>query len=91
MDGNPEPTKVTNISLTRQRNRIRSEIVAVDEAIAVSKPPVVQELVIAKRALEDARMRLGVARALLNGDDPIKHENVDREEARREDEGEDEE
>ena len=34
-------------------------------------PPAVQELVLARRHLEDARMRLGVALALTNGNDPL--------------------
>lgn len=35
-----------------------------------AKPPVVQELVLAQRHLEDARMRLGVAEAYEKGFDP---------------------
>lgn len=34
--------------------------------------PAVQEIVIARRHLEDARMRLGVARTILEGNDPYK-------------------
>lgn len=40
------------------------------EMIGRSEPPVVQELVLAQRSLEDARMRFGVAEALLKGFDP---------------------
>jgi hypothetical protein len=40
------------------------------EMIARSTPPVVQELVLAQRHLEDARMRFGVAEATLKGHDP---------------------
>lgn len=42
------------------------------EMVSRSQPPVVQELVLAQRALEDARMRFGVAGALLDGKDPWK-------------------
>lgn len=35
-----------------------------------AQPPVIQELVLAQRHLEDARMRLGVARTYENGEDP---------------------
>lgn len=34
-------------------------------------PPIVQEIVLARRAVEDARMRLGVAIGYQNGDDPF--------------------
>lgn len=36
-----------------------------------AEPPVVQEIVLARRHLEDARMRLGVAQALARGLDPF--------------------
>lgn len=39
--------------------------------VAENKPPVVQELILAQRAVEDARMRLGVALGFLKGDDPF--------------------
>ena len=35
-----------------------------------SMPPIVQEVVLAQREAENARMRLGVALALVNGVDP---------------------
>jgi len=37
-------------------------------------PPNVQEIVIAQRAIEDARMRLGVALARIKGHDPWANE-----------------
>lgn len=40
------------------------------ELVARSQPPIVQELVLAQRHLEDARMRFGVAEAMLKGHDP---------------------
>lgn len=39
-----------------------------------AEPPVVQEIVLARRALEDARMRLGVALTLVKGNDPSAQE-----------------
>jgi len=36
-----------------------------------AEPPVVQEIVLAQRDLESARMRLGVALTLLKDDDPF--------------------
>jgi len=55
-------------------NMIRSDIAkdldTLKDLTAVTKPPVVQELILAQRALEDARMRLGVARTLLQGENP---------------------
>jgi len=35
--------------------------------------PAVQEVVIARRAVEDARMRLGVALAYVSGKDPLEN------------------
>lgn len=52
------------------RDEISDQLASLKEKIAESKPPVVQELVLAQRALEDARMRLGVAQAYENGLDP---------------------
>lgn len=49
--------------LTRQIN-----YAAITERKA--QPPVVQEIVLARRALEDARMRMGVALAYTKGVDP---------------------
>lgn len=55
-------------------NMIRSDIAkdldTLKDLVAVTKPPVVQELILAQRALEDARMRIGVARTLLKGENP---------------------
>jgi hypothetical protein len=39
------------------------------------QPPVVQEVVLARRAVEDARMRLGVAKTKLAGNDPWSDSN----------------
>lgn len=52
------------------RTEISKNLGNIKQLIAISQPPVVQELVIAQRALEDARMRLGVALAYANDMDP---------------------
>lgn len=43
----------------------------VQKAQETCVPPAVQEVVLAVRHLEDARMRLGVALAYVNGNDPL--------------------
>jgi hypothetical protein len=52
------------------REEITSQLTRLKEDIKNSKPPEVQELVLAQRHLEDARMRLGVAEAYHKGFDP---------------------
>ena len=52
------------------RNEISGQLERLKEDIKNSKPPEVQELVLAQRHLEDARMRLGVAEAYHKGFDP---------------------
>ena len=47
---------------------------------AVAKPPVVQELVIARRSAEDSRYRLGYAGAYARGLDPLAHTFPDQKE-----------
>ena len=60
--------------ITDGMNSIRStlarELSTLSDLQKLTKPPVVQELVLAQRALEDARMRIGVARTLLQGENP---------------------
>lgn len=55
-------------------DRLREEASYLREAITVrvaqASPPVVQELVLAQRAVEECRMRLGVAEAYEKGLDP---------------------
>lgn len=55
---------------TELREEITAQLVRLKLAIAQSKPPEVQELVLAQRHLEDARMRLGVAECYTNNIDP---------------------
>lgn len=55
---------------TALRNAISDMLGRLKEDIKSSKPPEVQELVLAQRHLEDARMRLGVAEAYHKGFDP---------------------
>ena len=56
--------------LVYTRAKLSKRIKEIQELETQSKPPVVQELVLARRHLEDARMRLGVAMALERGEDP---------------------
>ena len=73
-----EPKTELNVDqLTRARNQVLSTHTFLGKLKAESQPPVVQEIVLAERALEEARMRLGVARAYLAGDDPFKHERIE--------------
>jgi len=69
--------KLNRNTFLRQRNRILSEINSVDQLIEVAAPPVVQELIIAKRSLEDARMRVGVAMGYATGSPQFQMEHVD--------------
>ena len=50
------------------RSTIARELDTLSDLQKLTKPPVVQELVLAQRALKDARMRIGVARTLLKGE-----------------------
>lgn len=43
---------------------------AMQEVESEATPPIVQEVILARRHVENARMRLGVALALQNGHDP---------------------
>jgi hypothetical protein len=52
------------------RTEISSQLERLKANIKDSKPPEVQELILAQRCLEDARMRLGVAEAFNKGFDP---------------------
>lgn len=61
--------------LVIQRAKLSKRIHELQDLEKQSKPPVVQELVLARRHLEDARMRLGVAMALERGDDPWQNGN----------------
>lgn len=60
-----------NASINSLREALSDDIEEVRTMIEMSKPPVVQELILAQRHLEDARMRLAVAKTYLNGEDPF--------------------
>lgn len=52
------------------RTTITRLLTGLRQEIQTSGPPIVQELTLAQRHLEDARMRLGVAQAYEKGLDP---------------------
>lgn len=52
------------------RNSLTADHTAIVEMIKTSSSPVVQELILAQRHIEDARMRLGVALGYEQGNDP---------------------
>lgn len=54
-------------------NEIREDIAEALNKLKTleTKPPVVQEVILAQRHLEDARMRLGVARTYVEGKNPL--------------------
>lgn len=60
--------------LTDHRYLISKQLRYLKVTAAKAQPPVVQEIVLAQRHLEDARMRMGVALTLLKGEDPFKQE-----------------
>ena len=59
-------------SLVDQRVHLADQIKEVQELSKGVAPPVVQEIILAQRALEDARMRLGVALAYEKDLDPFR-------------------
>lgn len=61
MDGETNTTQDDIVTTTALREEITTQLVRLKVIISTSKPPEVQELVLAQRHLEDARMRLGVA------------------------------
>ena len=58
-------------NLVAIRADLADHIRDVQKAQETCVPPAVQEVVLAIRHLEDARMRLGVALAYVNGNDPL--------------------
>lgn len=60
-----------NASINSLRESISDDIEEVRAIVELAKPPVVQEVILAQRALEDARMRLAVARTYQQGKDPF--------------------
>jgi hypothetical protein len=77
MDYPTDAAKIVAITntLREQLTRIAKQI---KELEALAKPPVVQELVIARRAAEDARMRLGMGGAYARGLDPLENKFQDQ-------------
>jgi len=59
---------ITELETTREV--LGQRVIHAKEVEALSRPPIVQELVLARRDMENARMRLGVALAMLKGHDP---------------------
>lgn len=53
------------------RNLLTKDIDDCEDLEKTCVPPAVQEVVLARRALEDARMRLGVALTYVNGKQPF--------------------
>lgn len=60
-------------NLTELRSDLAEVIKKTQKAQETMVPPGVQEVVLAVRHLEDARMRLGVALAYVNGNDPLEN------------------
>lgn len=56
--------------ITELREEIGKMLTKLKTEVQTGTPPAVQELVLAQRHLEDARMRLGVADAYYKGFDP---------------------
>lgn len=57
--------------ITNLRGLIVKDIEDIKEIELVVDAPAIQEVVLARRHLEDARMRLGVALAYVTGNDPL--------------------
>lgn len=57
--------------LIDHRYRVSKQLKYLKVTARKAEPPVVQEIVLAQRHLEDARMRMGVALTLLKGQDPF--------------------
>lgn len=53
------------------RTAIASTLGDLEKAKETLVQPAIQEAILAQRHLEDARMRLGVALAYVNGNDPL--------------------
>lgn len=56
--------------LVQHREVLTNEIRFAEVTEKKAAPPVVQEIVLARRAMEDARMRMGVALTRVRGQDP---------------------
>lgn len=67
----PEEGTENAAKITALRNLLTKDIEDCEEIESTTVPPAVQEVVLARRALEDARMRLGVALTYVNGNQPF--------------------
>jgi hypothetical protein len=65
-EGTPNAANLVDL-----RVAVANVILDTQKAQETCVPPAVQEVVLAIRHLEDARMRLGVALAYVNGNDPL--------------------
>ena len=65
-----EPAPVKDPRLESLWTDISCLLDVLNPAIGEHKPPIVQELVLAQRHLQDARMRIAVARTYLRDEDP---------------------
>lgn len=66
----PTEAPSTQQVILNQREAISGVIRSIELLEKMVQPPIVQELVLARRHAEDARMRLGVALTYLNGQNP---------------------
>jgi len=71
--------ELTPANITRARNQVLSTLSFVKELTNQSGAPVVQEMILAQRDLENARMRLGVARTYLEEKNPFEVEHLSEE------------
>ena len=69
----PEEGTPNAANLADLREALKNVILDAQKAQETCVPPAVQEVVLAVRHLEDARMRLGVALAYVNGNNPLEN------------------
>lgn len=62
---------IENAAINTLRESISDDIEEVRAVVAAVDMPAKAEAILALRHLEDARMRLAVAKTYLNGDDPF--------------------
>ena len=70
----PEEGTENAKNLQSLRSALTKDIQDCEKIETTCVPPAVQEVVLARRALEDARMRLGVALTYVNGKQPFEEE-----------------
>ncbi len=67
-EGTPNASNLVDL-----REALKNVILDMKRAEETLVAPAVQEAVLARRSVEDARMRLGVALAYVNGNDPLEN------------------